>query len=151
MFIGKMILIFIFLCFRISSFFFFFCHTFGIWMFPGFGFYQSYSHRSQQHEIWATSETCITSHGNAGSPTHWVRLGIEPATLWLPVRLVSVAPQWKLLIFLSQIKNPLGVECGELWFSPFLLLSRSFCSLHITWEMKCWSVYLRQRPLCRIV
>ena len=42
-------------------------------------------------------ETYTTAHGNARSLTHWARLGIEPATLWLLVGFVSAAPQWELL------------------------------------------------------
>ena len=43
----------------------------------------------------AASATHTTAHGNAGSLTHWVRPGIEPATSWFLVRFVSSAPQWE--------------------------------------------------------
>ena len=45
---------------------------------------QSYSYRPmpqpQQCQIQAASSTYTTAHGHAGSPTHWARPGIEPAT-----------------------------------------------------------------------
>ena len=41
-----------------------------------------------------------TAHGNAGSPTHWARPGIEPASSWLPVRFISTVPQRELTHFL---------------------------------------------------
>ena len=50
----------------------------------------------QQHQIWATSVTYTTAHGNAGSSTHWAGPGIEPATSWFLVRFISAAPQWEL-------------------------------------------------------
>ena len=56
---------------------------------------------SQQHEIWAGSETYVTAHSNARSLTH--RVGArEPVSSWIPVRLV----------LLSQL--------GTLYFSIFL-------------------------------
>ena len=45
----------------------------------------------RQHGIWPASVTYTTSHGNAGSVTHCVRPGIEPATLWL---LVGFGNHW---------------------------------------------------------
>ena len=42
------------------------------------------------------SATYITAHGNAGSLTHWVRPGIEPATSWFLVGFISAALQWEL-------------------------------------------------------
>ena len=43
----------------------------------------------QQCRIWAASATYTTAHSNAGSPTHWVRPGIEPATSWFLVRFIN--------------------------------------------------------------
>ena len=40
-------------------------------------------------EIQAMSATYITAHGNAGSLTHWMRPGIEPATSWVLVGFVN--------------------------------------------------------------
>jgi len=42
--------------------------------------------QQQQHRIWTT---WATSHGNAGSLTHWARPGIKPASSWMPVRFVN--------------------------------------------------------------
>ena len=50
----------------------------------------------QQCQIWATSVSYTTAHGNAGSSTHWRRPGIEPMSSWILVRLFSIAPQWEL-------------------------------------------------------
>ena len=46
----------------------------------------------QQHWIWVVSTTYTTAHSNAGSLTHWVRLGIEPTSSWILVRFVSAEP-----------------------------------------------------------
>ena len=43
----------------------------------------------QQHGIWAVSATYTTVHGTTGSLTHWLRPGIKPASLWMPVRFVN--------------------------------------------------------------
>ena len=40
-------------------------------------------------QIQATSATYTTAHGNAGSPTHWVRSGIKPASSWILVGLTT--------------------------------------------------------------
>ena len=67
---------------------------------PRLGVGQSYScqptPQPQQHEIQATSATYITAHSNTGSPTHWARSGIEPASLWILVGFVSTEPWWEL-------------------------------------------------------
>ena len=49
-------------------------------------------------QIWAASLTYATARGNARSLTHWVRPGIEPATLWFLVGFVFAAPQQELLV-----------------------------------------------------
>ena len=41
--------------------------------------------------------TYTTAHSNAGSSNHWVRPGIEPATLWFLVGFVSTMPRRELL------------------------------------------------------
>ena len=43
----------------------------------------------QQHGMQALSATYTTAHGNAGSPTHWSRPGIESASSWMLVRFVN--------------------------------------------------------------
>ena len=50
-----------------------------------------------QSQIRAMSATYTTAYRNAGSLTHWVRPGIEPATLWLLVGFLSTVPQRELL------------------------------------------------------
>ena len=50
----------------------------------------------QQRQIRAESVIYTTAHGNAGSLTHWVRLGIEAVTSWFLVRFVSSASLWEL-------------------------------------------------------
>ena len=52
----------------------------------------------QQHQISAASVTYATAYGNTGSLTHRGRPGIEPATSWFLVGLVSTAPQQELPI-----------------------------------------------------
>jgi len=72
----------------------------------------------QQRWIWATSANYTTSHSNAGSLTHWVRPGIEPATSWFLVRFVSAEPQWELLFtspltfIISFLLLALGLFCS---------------------------------------
>ena len=50
----------------------------------------------QQCRIRAESVTYTTAHGNAGSLTHWARLGIQPASSWMLVRFISTEPLWEL-------------------------------------------------------
>ena len=51
----------------------------------------------QQRGIRAASSTHTTAHRNAGSLTHWVKPGIEPATSLFLVRFVSTMPWQELL------------------------------------------------------
>ena len=46
----------------------------------------------QQRQIQAMSAAYTIAHGNAGSLTHCVRTGIEPAFSWMLVRFVSAEP-----------------------------------------------------------
>ena len=68
-------------------------HIFGTWRFPGQRSNQSHSCQSiqgpQQRGVQATSVTHTTAHSNARSLTHWVRPGIEPASVRMPVRFVN--------------------------------------------------------------
>ena len=52
-----------------------------------------------------------TAHGNARSPTHWVRPGIEPTSSWVLIRFISAAPQRELLgyFFKAVIHVALGL------------------------------------------
>ena len=47
---------------------------------------------TQQLQIQAESATYTTAHSNAGSPTHWVRPWIEPASSWILIRFISAVP-----------------------------------------------------------
>ena len=53
----------------------------------------------------ATPVTYTTAHSNAGSRTHRVRPGIEPASSWIPARCVMTAPQRELPrpVFLNRV------------------------------------------------
>ena len=79
--------------------------TRGIWRFSGQGSNWSYSHRStpepQQCGIRAMSATYTKVHGNAGSPTHWARTGIEPATSWF---LVGFINHWATYVWIFFVK-----------------------------------------------
>ena len=52
---------------------------------------------SHSNQIWATSVTYTTAHGNARSLTHWVRPGIESETSCFLVGFISAVPRWELL------------------------------------------------------
>ena len=96
------------------SFFFFFCllsfkgHTHSIWRFPSWGSNWSCwcwpKPEPQQYEIWATSATYATAHGNTRSSTHRARPGIEPATSWFLVGFVATEP-WRERLFLAFFKK----------------------------------------------
>ena len=102
---------------------------------------QSYScqptPQTQQLRIQVVSVTSTTNHGNAGSPTHWVRPGIEPTYSWILVIFISTVPQGELPaqgIFNSScqassyFKN-FGYACGSLCHvhTPLLSFPFSFC------------------------
>ena len=54
-------------------------------------------------QVWVTSTTYTTAHGNARSLTHWWR--IKHTSSWISVRLVTTEPQGELLsVFL--LSNP---------------------------------------------
>ena len=67
---------------------------------PGKGSNWSYSRwpqpQPQQPQIQAASVTYTTAQSNAGSLTHWARLGIKPTTSWFLVGFVTAAPRWEL-------------------------------------------------------
>ena len=71
--------------------------------------------------IWAASATYITTHGNAGSLTHWVRLGIEPESSRMLVGFVSAVPQWELpdLHFYLKQKKQQGINSSWLKTQQF--------------------------------
>ena len=53
-----------------------------------------HSHSNTRSEL--SLQPYTTAH-NSGSLTHWMRSGIEPATSWMLVGLVTTEPQWQLL------------------------------------------------------
>ena len=59
----------------------------------------------QQHRTQASSVTYTTAHGNATSLTYWVRPGIEPASSWILVGLITSEPQQELPLFKLRIKS----------------------------------------------
>ena len=71
------------------------------------------------------SATYNTAHGNAGSPTHWVRPGIEPPSSWIPVGLVP----------LCHNGNSLAHFCFEMFVS---LLLGVFIYLFFFLQPKLW-------------
>ena len=83
----------------------------------------------QQRQIWASSVTYTTAHGNARSLTHWARPGTEPTTSWFLVGCVSTAP-WQGLTSFSLIPSspvyrehlPLHLHRSLLNHSTYFLL-----------------------------
>ena len=64
----------------------------------------------------AISEPCLqpsytTAHGNVGSLTQWVRLGIEPTSSWILVGFATAEPQWECLQYFFNLC------CTGKWFS----------------------------------
>ena len=86
-----------FLFFLFLSCFFFQGCACGIWRFLGWRSNQSCCcptmPEPQQRQIWAASSTYTTAHSNAGSLTHWARLGIELTTSWFLDGFVSAVPR----------------------------------------------------------
>ena len=85
----------------------------------------------QQCQIWAASATYTTPHGNAGSPTHWVRPGIEPLSSWMLVGFLSAAPQWELPPqFFSRDENFKGLLAWWLQIHSLMLLTSGYRGVH---------------------
>ena len=68
-------------------------------------------HSHSNWGIWAVSATYTTAHSNPGSPTHWARPGIEPASSWILVRIVSAA-SWRELFHRGVLKLKCIQETG---------------------------------------
>ena len=81
----------------------------------------------QQLRIRAMSASYTTAHGNAGSLTHWLRPGIEPATSWMLVAFVTAEP-WQerldlhFLITLKQVKRRVHCDTWD-WYKIQILVS----------------------------
>ena len=54
------------------------------------------AHGSSQARGQITTAAASLRHSHARSLTHGARLGIEPASLWILVGLVTAEPQWEL-------------------------------------------------------
>ena len=64
-------------------------------------------------------QTYTTAHGNARSPTHWIRPGIKHPILMDTSWIVSTAPQWELQdwsISISSLIKNVALTLGQ-WFS----------------------------------
>ena len=77
--------------------------TLSICRFPGWGWIRAVAvglcHSHSNARSRAMSATYIIAHGNAGSLTHWAKLGNEPASSWLLIRFISTEPWWELQNF----------------------------------------------------
>ena len=73
----------------------FFLFVFVFWLFRAYGSSQA------RGCVGATAARLHHSHSNARSPTHWVRPGVEPTSLWILVGFVGSRefPHW----FLRQL------------------------------------------------
>ena len=121
-------------------------HTCRIWKFPGQGLNWSCSCwptlQPQWTQIWATSETYTTAHGNTVYLTHWARPGIEPTSSWIQAGFISTAPQWEtpMFIFWGNSMN--------LHVAPFYNLNRVevfqflYISAHSCYFLFCFVVVL---------
>ena len=81
----------------------------------------------QQCGIQATSVTNTTAHGNAGSLTHWTRLGIRPTSSWILVEFVN---HW----MMGTWWIALCVRCEVGGLISFFHLRISSCSWIICWK-----------------
>ena len=116
-------------------FFFVFCllsfwgHTWGIWRFLGWigataaGLHHSHSNGG------TTSVTYTTAQGNAGSLTHWVRAGIEPASSWILVGFITTEPRWELSSFYSYPINSEQLGTLSLGLFPIMPVSLNLVGL----------------------
>ena len=82
--------------------------------------------------IRATSVTCTTAQGNAGSLTHWARPGMGPASSWIPVRFVFTEPQRELRLALD-LRN---------WSLVFTLRAGSSVLLKSSRSQEMWILFL---------
>ena len=55
--------------------------------------------RSEAH----LQPTYTTAHSNAGSLTHWMRPGIEPASSWILIKCISTEPRRELLLVIFNV------------------------------------------------
>ena len=90
----------------------------------------AYGRSQARGRIRATAVGLHHSHSNDGSPTHWSRPRIEPASSWILVRFVSAVPQWELLhVFVLFSCGILFPSAHSLWCTsttPALILVPAF-------------------------
>ena len=84
----------------------------------------AYNNSHSNCEIQAASVTYTIAHSYAGSPTHWARPGIEPASSWILVGFISAVPRrelpsYKVLKDIGQLH-----QCLEFVWKLFLLKQR---------------------------
>ena len=77
--------------------------------------------------------THTTTHGNAGSPTHWVRPGIKPTSSWILVGLITAEPQQEFQNFFFFFSH----TC-DLWKFPGQELNLLHSSSN-TKSLICWA------------
>ena len=65
-----------------------------------------------QCQIWVSSATRTTAHGNARSLIHWARPWIEPESSWILVRFLSAVPWQELPYFCSNLHLYEDIWCG---------------------------------------
>ena len=112
----------------------------------------AYGGSQARGRIGATAARLHHSHSKAGSLTHWVRPGIEPATSWFLVGFVSAAPQQELLNFFSLwavLAHGLSVGWGNIWvaFKSFLLHSAFLGQIQLPphpflYWLQLWEIFL---------
>ena len=73
------------------------------------------------------------SHSNARSLTHWVRPGIEPASLWILVGFVSSEPQWELLY---RVCKPLSYSGNSEWYFNVCVLGQNKLIPNKFWKIE---------------
>ena len=156
------IVFFVCFCFCFLSFCHFLGRYHGIWRFPGLG--SNWSCRRwptpepQQHGIQALSATYTTAHGNAGSPSHWARPGIEPSTSCFLVGFINHCAMTgtPAIVFLNvhfikiKIKSPssfvlqkvcwdficlifINAHCLEQWLENYSSIQVYFYTAHKLW------------------
>ena len=99
------------------------------------------------------SATYTTAQGNTRSLTHWVRPGIEPASIL--VGFISTAPQWTFQTFYQpKVEQETQRKFFKIWFPHFTLLKVLLYSHwpKCEWNRKAvrekrWSPLRSQKPL----
>ena len=89
-------------------------------------------HRHSKH-IQIVSSAYNAAHGNAGSLTHRVRLGIKPASSWLPVGFITTEPQMGILKIIFAI--------------IFIEISLTFHKIYTFW---CYCLMSIKFPFCKM-